>query len=91
MGWTPWAKMTDAQRLEAIKLRPQWHMSEFPRFDFYIRKDGHLSLAPGGGSHSLSDESCAEELRKLGGAIRSKGDNREWKPGVTFHFNPRSE
>jgi hypothetical protein len=86
-GWTLWANMTSTQRVEAVRLRPAWHLSDFYRWDFFIRKDGHVSERRGGGAHRLSDESCDRLIRDgIGGPVRSKGDNREWKPGVTFHF-----
>lgn len=88
MAWVDWSKMTDKQRLEAIHMRPAWHLSDFRRFEFYVKKDGHVSRRRGGGSHQLSERGSKEILRGIAGEdVRSKGDNREWKPGVTFHFD----
>ena len=86
MGWINWTDMTPTQKLEATKSRPHWHISDFPKFDFWVRKDGHVSQRKGGGSHQLSDASANEILAKYRNPIRSKGDLREWKPGITFHF-----
>jgi hypothetical protein len=88
MGWTNWKDMTPAQCVEAVKSRPEWHMSEFSRFDFLICKNGHVSKRKGGGSHELSDQSCNILYKEIiGEDVCSKGDNHEWKPGVTFHFS----
>lgn len=88
MGWVNWSKLTASQKLEATKLRPAWHLSDFQKFNFWIRKDGHVSEARGGRAHQLSDAAICEDIVKAisGEDIRSKGDNREWKPGVTYHF-----
>lgn len=85
MGYAIWKDMTPAQRLEAIKLRPQWHMSDFPNFAFWIKADGHVSQR--GGHHQLTEKAYQRAITNLNAAPRSKGDLAEWKPGVTFHFD----
>lgn len=88
MGWVDWSKLTATQKLEAAKSRPAWHLSDFRNFEFWVRKDGHVSERRGGGSHQLSEQACNEQLRELSGkAVRTKGDLAEWKPGVVFHFD----
>lgn len=87
MGWVDWSKLTTTQKLEAAKARPAWHLSDFRQFEFWVRKDGHVSERRGGGSHQLSERACKELYRKFCGDVRTKGDLREWKPGVVFHFD----
>jgi hypothetical protein len=86
MGWVDWKALTAAQKTEAVRMRPTWKLSQFRDFEFWIRKDGHVSERRGGGSHQLSARACNDELRKYGDDVRTKGDLREWKPGVTYHF-----
>ena len=88
--WVNWSKLSAKQKLEALNMRPAWHPSDFGKFEFWVCPDGHVSRRRGGGSHRLSEQSCNLNLllkEIFGEAIRSKGDNREWKPGVTFHFS----
>lgn len=87
VGWGDWSKLTTKQKLEAARMRPAWRLSDFRKFEFWVCPDGHVSRRRGGGSHQLSDRSCNALLKEISGeAVRSKGDNREWKPGVTYHF-----
>lgn len=86
MGWVDWSKLTDLQKVEAILARPAWSLKDFRKFEFWIRKDGHVSERRGGGSHQMSEQACNEHLREFAGDTRTKGDLREWKPGVIYHF-----
>jgi hypothetical protein len=83
-----WKEMTDAQRLEAIALRPKWHTSDFPNFAFWIRPDGHVSKR--GGHHQLTEEAYQRAKANLDNplraASRSADDLANWKPGTTFHL-----
>ncbi len=87
-AWVGWKQMTTAQRLAATNLRPAWPLHQFRDFDFYIRKDGHVSQAKGGGAHSLSDQAAHRLTQEIiDRPTRTKGDMCEWKPGVTFHLD----
>jgi len=85
MSLVLWKHLTPAQRLEAIALRPKWHLSDFSNFAFWIRPDGHVSRR--GGHHALTEEAYQRAKANLDAPVRSKGDLAEWKPGVTFHFD----
>lgn len=85
MGLVLWKDMTPAQRVEAIKLRPKWHMSDFPNFEFWIKADGHVSRR--GGHHRLTEEAYQRAKANMEAPPRSKGDLSNWKPGTTFHFD----
>lgn len=85
MAYIEFTELTTAQRLEAIHLRPAWHLSNFRKFQFWIKPDGHVSHRKG--HHQIGAEGDAMIDAMLeGDDVRSKGDNREWKPGVTYHF-----
>jgi len=63
-----------------------WADGEHADFAFWIRKDGQLASRRAG-RHSMTDEAAARKLSELaGGEVRTKGDNREWKPGHSFSF-----
>ena len=85
--WVDWKQMTLTQKKEAIDLRPTFHPSDFGKFEFWIKPDGHVSKRRGGGSHRITDAEINLQIAKYKGEVRSKGDNRDWKPGVTFHFD----
>lgn len=80
-----WSEMTDAQRLEAIALRPKWHTADFPNFEFWIKSDGHVSRR--GGHHRLTEEAYQRAKANFSASPRSNGDLAAWKPGTTFHFS----
>lgn len=80
-----WKDMTAAQRVEAVGLRPKWHTSDFPKFAFYIKADGHVSRR--GGHHELTKEAYDAEMAKFNTPPSDKGGLTKWKPGVTFHFD----
>lgn len=79
------AKLTDAQRAEAIALRPTWKPEEFPNFAFWVKPDGHLSRHKGG--HILTEAAYQAVLARVSAPVRSKGDLHDWKPGVVFGFS----
>jgi hypothetical protein len=81
----PFAKLTTSQRIEAVALRPKWHLSEFKNFAFWVKVDGHIWRR--GGHHQLLEGAYQSIMARYGRAPRSKGDLSDWKPGVTFHFS----
>ncbi len=85
MPLVPWKSMTAAQRVEAIGLRPRWHLSDFPNFEFWIKADGHVSRR--GGHHSISEAAHREFMKKFEG-IRQHPDEPSAFRGETFHFAP---
>lgn len=85
MAYVKWKDMTPAQRVEATKLRPHLHMSDFPRFAYWIKPDGHVSRR--GGHHELTEEAYNAEIAKYYGPPDDKGGLTKWKPGVIFHFS----
>lgn len=63
-----------------------WASGEHEDFAFWIRKDGQLANRRAG-RHSMTDEAAARKIKELTKSeVRSKGDNREWKPGHSFSF-----
>lgn len=85
MPYIAFNKLTTAQRLEAVKLRPKWHLTDFKNFAFWVRPNGHLSRR--GGHHELLEGAYQSIMSRYGKPARSKGDLSDWKPGVTFHFS----
>jgi hypothetical protein len=80
-----WKRLTAAQKLEVVRLRPRWHMSDFKDFVFWVKPDGHLSRR--GGHQQMTKDGYNRKMARYAGVPRSKGDLAEWKPGVIFHFN----
>ena len=85
MAYVEFKKLTPAQRVEAVKLRPRWHMADFKNFAFWVKADGHLSRR--GGHHELLEGAYQAIIKRYEAPPRNKGDLAEWKPGVTFHFD----
>ena len=81
----PYLKLTSAQRIEAVALRPKWHLRDFKNFAFWVKPDGHVSRR--GGHHELLEGAYQSILARYAKPVRTKGDLSEWKPGVTFHFS----
>lgn len=81
--WRDFEKMTDAQKAEAIALRPKWSRNEFRRFNFWIKPDGHVSRRSG---HHMLTREADDELTQLalGKSVRTKGDLSEFIT-ATFH------
>ena len=87
MGFVNFAYLSSDQQAEATFLRPKWSLSEFPRFKFWVRRDGHISKKPG--HHKLTSAEISRMMRELGEPTDppGKGSLREWKPGVTFSLD----
>lgn len=85
MTYVPFNDLPLALKAEVAALRPKLKPDELPRFEFWIKPDGHVSRR--GGHHQLTKEAGEEIDRFLKAEPRSKGDLKEWKPGVTFHFD----
>ena len=85
MAYVEWKKLMVAQRLEATKLRPKWHLSDFKNFAFWVKPDGHLSRR--GGHHEMTKGAYDRIMARYAKLDRVKGDLADWKPGVTFHFD----
>lgn len=85
MTFARWESLTDEQKRVIHSLRRHWKPDEFKLFQYKLRKDGDVSRRKG--DHEPTPEYNAALDKMLRGEdVRSKGDNREWKPGVTFHF-----
>ena len=50
--WIDFVDMDESLKAEAIAMRPRWPIGDFPRFRFYLKKDGHLSRQAGHHSHT---------------------------------------
>jgi hypothetical protein len=87
MGFVNFAYLSADQQDEARLRRPKWHPSEFPRFKFWVRADGHVSEKPG--HHQLTAAEIKRMMTELGEPLDppGKGSLREWKPGVTFSLD----
>lgn len=63
-----------------------WAPEQYADFAFWVRKDGQLASRRAG-RHQMTDEAARRRLAEVaGGAVRSKGDLRGWKPGHAFSF-----
>jgi hypothetical protein len=63
-----------------------WTPEQYADFAFWVRKDGQLASRRAG-RHQMTDEAAERRLREVaGGAVRTKGDLRGWKPGHSFSF-----
>ena len=85
MKFARWEELTSEQRRHVHSLRRDWKPSDFILFEYKINKDGSLSRKKG--DHQPTPEYKAALYKALCGEdIRSKGDNREWRPGHSFTF-----
>lgn len=86
MAYVRFDQMDALQQAEARALRPHWRAADLPNFEFWVKADGHLSRR--GGHHQMTGQAYQAILKKhVGTEPRSKGDLRDFKPGVTFHFD----
>jgi len=85
MPYIDWKNLSPTQRLDAVKVRPQWHTDDFKSFSFWVRQDGCVSQRPG--HHQLLESAYQAAMGHLKATPRSKGDLADWKPGTTFHFS----
>jgi hypothetical protein len=86
MTYVRFDRMDASQQAEARALRPRLPAAEFANFEFWVKADGHLSRR--GGHHQITEEAYQAILKKhVGTEPRTKGDLRDFKPGVTFHFD----
>lgn len=83
-GYKKFYLLSTEQQEEAFALRPSWKPTDFRLFEFWVKPDDHLSRR--GGHHQLTEEGFKELNLKYFGDPRVKGDLRDWKPGVIFHF-----
>lgn len=85
----PLVKYTDMPPYQQHCVREiynDWKPEEYADFAFWVRKDGQLAQRRAG-RHQMTDEAAKRRLNEIaGGAVRTKGDLREWKPGHSFSF-----
>ena len=88
MTYVNYADLTATQKREAILLRPKLAATDFPRFMFWVKPDGHISRKAG--HHRLTEaEGRAIEnfLNPTNDRLGPPGKGLirdEWKPGAEF-------
>lgn len=85
MSYRPYAEMLEDEQAVARSLRSDWKLEEFPRFEFWVCKDGHISRKPG--HHRLTETAFAEIKARFLDDPRTRGDLRDWKGAPTFHLD----
>lgn len=85
MAYARWEELTVNQKRVVHSLRRHWSPGDFKLFQYKLRKDGDASRRKG--DHKPTPEYGAALDKMIRGEdVRSKGDNREWKPGHSFSF-----
>ena len=84
------SKLTEVQKAEVYAMYPPpWSAGPYEWYAFWIKPDGHLTLARGRHKMTKAGYQAWYEamFSKLSIAKPEKGDLACWKPGVTFHFS----
>ena len=85
MPLVKYTEMPPYQQHCVREIYSDWKPEQWADFAFWIRKDGQIALRRSG-RHRMTDEAAKRHLARYGEDVRTKGDNREWKPGHSFSF-----